>query len=143
MLSLIDGEKTRAAFARKVGTDPAYISQILSTKTKAEIGNELARAIEDAYKLPYGWMDTQHGPVKSALTPDQLMLAEAYPSLPPEKKSEWLDRMAQDPARYKALLDALLTEVSQQTIRAVDRRKPTTTPWTGVERRKAKNGDAP
>jgi len=59
MLALI-GKGTKAAFARKVGTDPAYISQILSTKTKADIGNELARAIEGAYELPYGWMDHEH-----------------------------------------------------------------------------------
>lgn len=59
VLALI-GKGTRVAFATKVGTDPAYISQILSTKTKADVGNELARAIETAYKLPYGWMDHEH-----------------------------------------------------------------------------------
>lgn len=58
MLTLIKTEKTKAAFARKVGTDPAYISQILSAKTKAEVGNDLARGIEVAYLLPYGWMDS-------------------------------------------------------------------------------------
>jgi len=64
MLALINGEKTKAAFARKVGTDPAYISQILSTKTRAEVGNDLARAIEGAYGLPYGWMDHEHQEAK-------------------------------------------------------------------------------
>ena len=57
MLTLIEREPSKAAFARKVGTDPAYISQILSTKTKAEVGNDLARAIERAYSLKHGWMD--------------------------------------------------------------------------------------
>lgn len=64
MLALIAEEKTKAAFARKVGTDPAYISQILSIKTKADIGNELARAIEAAYTLPYGWMDHEQQAAK-------------------------------------------------------------------------------
>lgn len=59
MLFLI-GKGTRAAFAHNVGTDPAYISQILSSKTKADVGNGLARAIEVAYKLPFGWMDQIH-----------------------------------------------------------------------------------
>jgi transcriptional regulator with XRE-family HTH domain len=57
MIALIAQHPTQAAFARKVGTDPAYISQILSAKTKAEVGNELARAIESACGLPHGWMD--------------------------------------------------------------------------------------
>lgn len=75
MLTLIGDKKgAKAAFARKVGTDPAYISQILSTKTKADIGNELARAIEEAHKLPYGWMDHEHQAAKEEA--DQGIVAE-------------------------------------------------------------------
>lgn len=61
MLALIGTKKgAKAAFASKVGTDPAYISQILSEKTKADIGDKLARAIESTHELPYGWMDHEH-----------------------------------------------------------------------------------
>jgi hypothetical protein len=67
MLALIGEKKgAKAAFARKVDTDPAYVSQILSTRTKADVGNELARAIETAYGLPYGWMDHEHRTAKDA-----------------------------------------------------------------------------
>lgn len=48
----------RIDFAEEVGTSPAYLSQILSKKTKAEIGDELARRIEARKSLPRGWMDT-------------------------------------------------------------------------------------
>jgi len=57
LLLLMERERSKAAFARKVGTDPAYISQILSEKTRAEIGDTLARNIEKAYELTHGWMD--------------------------------------------------------------------------------------
>lgn len=49
-----------ATFAEKVGTAAAYISQILSDKTKAHVGDDLARRIETACDLPHGWMDERH-----------------------------------------------------------------------------------
>lgn len=60
MLQLIKQERSRAAFARRVGTDPAYVSQIFSDKTRAEIGDTLSRNIEKAYGLEHGWMDNIH-----------------------------------------------------------------------------------
>jgi hypothetical protein len=67
MLALIEREPSKAAFARKVGTDPAYVSQILSIKTRAEVGNDLARVIEKAYGLAHGWMDHDHAQAVSAI----------------------------------------------------------------------------
>jgi hypothetical protein len=140
MLALIEREPSKAAFARKVGTDPAYISQILSTKTKAEVGNDLARGIEAAYKLPHGWMDHEHASpdIEASQAPlpafskDQLMIATVWPYLPPEKKDEMLEQMARDPDRYKALMDALLTEVAHSTVRAGGGANLS---WSGQERR--------
>lgn len=43
--------------AEKVGTNPAYLSQILG-KEEREVGDELARKIEKAFKLRHGWMDS-------------------------------------------------------------------------------------
>lgn len=60
MLELIGREPSKVAFARNVGTDPAYISQLLSDKTHAEIGDAFARKVEKAYTLPHGWMDNVH-----------------------------------------------------------------------------------
>ena len=60
MQALIRREKSAALFAEKVGTAPAYLSQISSPKSKAKIGDDLARRIEAAYDLGHGWMDRQH-----------------------------------------------------------------------------------
>lgn len=47
----------QADVARRVQTDPAYLSQILG-KEGREVGDELARRLEKAFKMPHGWMDT-------------------------------------------------------------------------------------
>jgi transcriptional regulator with XRE-family HTH domain len=69
------------------------------------------------------------------LTADQLMVAEMYAVVPPEKRAEMLDQMARNPDRYKALLDALLTEVAHSTVRVGGGAKLS---WTGTERRRTK-----
>ncbi len=60
LATLIFREGKAAAVAEKVGTAAAYLSQILSAKTKAQVGDDLARRIETAYGLPRGWMDVIH-----------------------------------------------------------------------------------
>jgi hypothetical protein len=49
---------TKAAFARRVETNPAYISQMLSGKRG--LGTALARRIEASFGLERGWMDHLH-----------------------------------------------------------------------------------
>jgi len=49
-------------FARHVGTDESYISQILSEKTRGNVGSKLARQIENAYGLEDGSMDSLPNP---------------------------------------------------------------------------------
>lgn len=46
--------------AEAVDTDPAYISQMLSSRTKANMGHNFARRVEAALGLPDGWMDQPH-----------------------------------------------------------------------------------
>lgn len=64
MLSLLEGYKTQAEFADLVHTDPAYISQlkkgVKKTGERITMGDTLARSIETALNLPYGWMDKQN-----------------------------------------------------------------------------------
>ncbi len=117
MLALIEREPSKAAFARKVGTDPAYISQILSTKTKAEVGNDLARAIEAAYELPHGWMDQEHGRVAdSPVEPD---LIAAWGLLTPSEKGDLLATIKQKAAHNKEVMEMAAPKV----VRVADRRQ--------------------
>jgi hypothetical protein len=48
---------TAAELSRRAKTDPAYLSQILSTKIKRGLGDELARRLERATGKPHGYMD--------------------------------------------------------------------------------------
>lgn len=57
---LLRENKTAAALAYAAGTNPAYISQILSHKSKGSLGNKLARRLEQAGNKPKGWLDTLH-----------------------------------------------------------------------------------
>ncbi|AOY93809.1 hypothetical protein BKK79_19890 [Cupriavidus sp. USMAA2-4] len=51
------GRGGKARLAEMAGTSPAYISQITSERTKANVGSDLARRIEKAFGKPHGWMD--------------------------------------------------------------------------------------
>lgn len=105
MLTLIKREPSKAAFARKVETDPAYVSQILSTKTKAEIGNTLARAIEQAYKLPNGWMDREHEQQEVTVEHEFDALTEAWVQLLPEEQRELFADIQKRAAHNKAVME--------------------------------------
>lgn len=48
---------SQVAVARKIATDPAYISQIVGRKGRRNIGNGLARRLERGFGKPLGWMD--------------------------------------------------------------------------------------
>ncbi len=51
------GRGGKARLAEMAATSPAYISQITSERTKANVGSDLARRIEKAFGKPHGWMD--------------------------------------------------------------------------------------
>ena len=57
-----------AAFAQKIGTSASYISQMLSDKTKRNMGDGMARNIEGCFGLQHGWMDFRHNPEAFNLT---------------------------------------------------------------------------
>jgi phage repressor protein C with HTH and peptisase S24 domain len=87
LIAEIGGKKSK--LATMADTDPAYISQILSTKGKKprNMGDDLARKLEIACKKPRGWMDTFHQPSEyikgEVMHQDQKKIAE------PTSNAEW------------------------------------------------------
>lgn len=100
--ALIKATGSRKKFAEDVDTAPAYISQIFSAKTKAEVGDELARKIEVKKNLPRGWMDTlDHRDRQGSLETSKLM--EDFEHLP----SGLQEHIARKTAELRAYADAL------------------------------------
>lgn len=62
--TLVQQAAGQAAFARKVGTSSAYISQVLSKTVRGEVGDQFARKIEAALSLEPLWLDTDHSVIK-------------------------------------------------------------------------------
>ncbi len=64
LMALIDDYKTQAYFAERIGKPASYVSQLkkgLTPKGKpVGMGNNVARDIEQALNLPFGWMDRLH-----------------------------------------------------------------------------------
>lgn len=76
---------SQASLARKVETDPAYLSQILG-KEERDVGDDLARRLETACGLPRGWMDT-FGEWGKEVTSEAMELALLIDDLPEAQKS--------------------------------------------------------
>ena len=76
--------------AIQADVNPAYLDQISKgvllkpkkdgTRSPRQVGDELARKLEDAFKLGTGWFDAPDGP--ATLAPDALALAQAFDALP-------------------------------------------------------------
>jgi hypothetical protein len=49
-----------AAFARALGLEPTFLSQIAGPHPRRNIGEELARDLEARLKLPFGYLDAAH-----------------------------------------------------------------------------------
>lgn len=84
LLTLISETGTAAALAEAAQTSAAYLSQILSVRTKAHVGDALARKLEAATRKPRGWMDAVH---YEASTPSPRALRQSvtpYPGLSSE-----------------------------------------------------------
>ena len=58
---------TKAQFAELIETSPAALSQLLGPNPHRNIGDKMARKIETALDLPFGWMDV-YTPVKNLRT---------------------------------------------------------------------------
>lgn len=70
LLILIKEVGKKSDLAKLADTDPAYISQVLSEKTKRNIGDDFARKLEKGCKKPRGWMDVYHSIEENKLPKD-------------------------------------------------------------------------
>lgn len=59
----------KVAFARLVGMDASQVSQIIGPKPSKNIGNSIARRIEQAHHLPEGWLDVAHPEMTGVAAP--------------------------------------------------------------------------
>lgn len=50
----------RRELAERIGTGYNYLGQVLAPNAKRNVGNDLARKTEEAFDLPFGWMDQIH-----------------------------------------------------------------------------------
>lgn len=57
---LLERFPSKAEFARRIGTSPAYITHLMSKTTDANIGTRFARNCELALGLDVGWMDQRN-----------------------------------------------------------------------------------
>jgi phage repressor protein C with HTH and peptisase S24 domain len=58
LAQLIRQEGSQSGVARKIDTDPSYLSQIMSSKGRRNVGEALARRIEERFNKKPGWMDS-------------------------------------------------------------------------------------
>ena len=94
LAALVRAHHGNKALADAIDTDPAYISQLLSTKTKADMGHNLARRIEQALGLPGGWMDQVHSAetrVAEKAAPFGDTRARLYPLISWVQAGDWTD----------------------------------------------------
>ena len=57
---IVESALTQSQFAQKIGCSAAYLSQIISEHNKRNMGDALARNIENRLNLYKGWMDIPH-----------------------------------------------------------------------------------
>lgn len=55
------GSRRKGACAEKWEMAPAHLSQVLSNKTAKNLGEDVARRVEQKEGLPHGWLDTLQG----------------------------------------------------------------------------------
>ncbi|MHA1161667.1 S24 family peptidase [Enterobacter wuhouensis] len=101
----------KARFAEEIGIPPSQLSQLTSDREIRNIGDVMARRIENTLKLDHGWMDTQQwGP-----SPDSPLLSKTI-DMPSEKftlhseSSVYTDQNHSTDQKY--ILEVLDTEFS-------------------------------
>lgn len=62
---------SKAAFAEKINSSSSTISQILGDRAIRNLGDELARKVEESLNLPFGWMDQIHSEAKHVHSGDE------------------------------------------------------------------------
>ena len=60
-LSLAEKEGGTGAFASRIDREPTQVSRLIGSNPTKNIGNKLARHIEECFDLPRGWLDLLHG----------------------------------------------------------------------------------
>jgi hypothetical protein len=102
------GSQRKGSCAERWGMAPAHLSQILSDKTAKNLGDDVARRIEEVEGLPRGWFDSippieetpQFEAMESKLSAADLvkqMLAKSGKGIPEETRQRLLAAAA-DPA---------------------------------------------
>ncbi|QLO85828.1 LexA family transcriptional regulator [Citrobacter sp. RHBSTW-00944] len=61
-----DSGMSKAQFAESIDTSPATLSQLMGDNPNRNIGDKMARKIESALNLPFGWMDVLHNQVNES-----------------------------------------------------------------------------
>ena len=102
MMTLMEGFKKQSDFAEAIDKPPSYISQLKRGVTpkgkEISMGKDVARAIEAALDLPYGWMDVLYVPGTdkqkeiSAINEEHVVIGS--PSQYPPVKVDYLDMCA-------------------------------------------------
>ncbi|MFV3402845.1 S24 family peptidase [Pseudomonas sp. NY15463] len=102
------GSQRKGSCAERWGMAPAHLSQILSDKTAKNLGDDVARRIEEIEGLPRGWFDSiptgndsdhEREPLESKLSAADLvkqMLAKSGKGIPEETRQRLLSA-AQEP----------------------------------------------
>jgi transcriptional regulator with XRE-family HTH domain len=96
------------AFAERVGLSPAHVSQIMTGRRN--VGDQVARRIEQALNRPPGWMDIDHSYAKDnvpELTPRQAILLDHFEALTEEQQGELLRELEEKKQRNEAIFEAL------------------------------------
>lgn len=117
----LKGGMTLEALAVKIGTNAAYLSQILSPNMKGEIGSRLARRTEKAFERERGWLDHLH---RKELSRYAISVGEV------------LDRQGLSPDEQERLASHLVNHIFALRGLMFDRRKPSssTEPYPGDRR---------
>lgn len=91
----------KAKFARFVEIDPTQVSQLIGPKPTKNIGNSISRRIEQAFKFPVGYLDSDHPEIEGDSkggAPDQVE------SAPPGSRSDgWSELTRVDAAEHQLL----------------------------------------
>ncbi|ELK4859007.1 TPA: helix-turn-helix transcriptional regulator [Pseudomonas aeruginosa] len=61
-LTLAEKEGGTVAFAARIDREPTQVSRLIGSNPTKNIGNRLARHIEEKFNMPRGWLDIQHTP---------------------------------------------------------------------------------
>lgn len=75
LIQLIGGQR-KSACAERWEMSPAHLSQILSDKTRKNLGDDVARRIEELEGLPRGWLDLAQKRAQQLLLIDSTKEAE-------------------------------------------------------------------